>query len=133
MIYLNDEVTGPWVCEKAGGLWVPRKSRTIGWLENGELVAGVVYEDWTGTNFNCHIRGSKVRKHSEFVKTIFDYPFNQLKAKRITASIGSNNIAAINLVTRLGFILECVLEQAIPDGDIHIYRMFRDECRYLRG
>lgn len=131
MIYLNDDVTGPWVCEKAGGTWVKGRGSTIGWVKDGCLVAGVLYEDFNGANILAHIRGEKGWAEREFLRIMFDYPFNQLKVVRITAPIKSTNIVAQDFVQRLGFRLECKLDRATPDGDLHLYRIFRDECKYL--
>jgi RimJ/RimL family protein N-acetyltransferase len=99
----------------------------------GNLVAGVLYEDWNGANIVCHIAGEGNWATRDFLFVIFDYPFNQLKVKRITAPNDANNATSINLVTRMGFELECTLAQATPDGDLHLFRMWRDDCKYIRG
>ena len=96
-------------------------------------MAGVLYEDWNHANVVCHIAGEGNWATREYLNVIFDYPFNQLQVKRITVPVGSTNLKSINLVTRMGFALECTLTQAIPDGDLHLFRMWRDECKYIRG
>lgn len=127
------DMVGPWVCQRTGGTWVKGRGTAIGKIQDGLLAAGVLYEDWTGTNIVCHIAGEGNWATRDYLRVIFDYPFNQLKAKRITAPVGSNNVKSINLVTRMGFALECTLAQAIPDGDLHLFRMWREECKYIRG
>lgn len=125
---------GPWVCAKAGGTWVPGRGSVIGKVnEAGALVAGVLYEDWNGANVVCHIRGEGNWACRSYLATIFDYPFNQLKVKRITVPVASTNLKSIQLVTKMGFELECTLAQATPEGDLHLFRMWRDECKYLKG
>ena len=131
MITQDPYLVGPWVTEKAGGTWHPNRGTALGLLKDGKLVAGVLYEDWNGANLMCHIRGEKGWANREFLRIIFDYPFNFVGAKRLTAPIKSTNIDAIKFVQKLGFALECVLSQATPDGDMHIYRIFREECKYL--
>lgn len=96
-------------------------------------MAGVLYEDWNGANIVCHIAGEGNWATRDFLFVIFDYPFNQLRVKRITAPNAANNATSINLVTRMGFELECTLAQATPDGDLHLFRMWRDDCKYIRG
>ena len=129
---LDARIVGPWVCEKAGGTWIEGRGTAIGKFKNGELVAGVLYEDYNGAQVLAHIRGDGNWACREYLRIIFDYPFNQLKVRRITVPIASHNTKAINLVEKMGFQLECVLSQATPDGDMNIYRMFRDDCRYLK-
>lgn len=96
-------------------------------------MAGVLYEDFNGANIVCHIAGEGNWASRGFLGVIFDYPFNQLNVSRITVPVASTNLKSINLVTRMGFTLESTLAQAIPDGDLHLFRMFRKECKYLEG
>lgn len=105
----------------------------IGWARGGKLVAGVAYADWNGPNVVCHIAsdGSKRWATRQYLWTIFDYPFNQLKVKRITVSVGEGNRDSRRLVERLGFTLEAELAGAHSTGHLRIYRLWRDECRYL--
>jgi RimJ/RimL family protein N-acetyltransferase len=126
-------IVGPWVCARAGGTWVNGRGSAIGLIKNGELAAGVLYEDFNGANVICHIAGEGNWASREFLGLIFDYPFNQLKVKRITVPVSSTNAKSIALVTRMGFELECTLAQATPDGDLHLFRMWRDDCKYLQG
>jgi RimJ/RimL family protein N-acetyltransferase len=112
-------------------MWTRGRGTAIGRLKDGELVAGVLYEDYTKANIVCHIAGNDGWATRGFLGLIFNYPFEQLGVKRITAPVHSNNEKSILLMTRLGFTLEAVLAQAIPEGDLLIYRMFKSECRFL--
>ncbi len=132
MIYLDSDVIGPWVCEKAGGQWVAGNGQTIGLLKDGELVAGVIYEQFNGANIVCHIRGEPGWANRKYLATIFDYPFNQLRVNRITVPVNGKNETSKRLVTHMGFELECSLARANPDGDLLLFRMFREDCKYLR-
>lgn len=126
-----DEI-GPWVADGTGGTWAPGRGSAIGRKVSGRLVAGVLYEDWNGANVSCHIRGEGNWATRHFLWLIFDYPFNQLKVRRITCLVDSANTVSNHFVQRLGFSLECSLDGATPRGNLNIYRMWRDECRFLR-
>jgi len=130
-VTFDAELVGPWVSAKTGGHWCKGRGTAIGRLKDGKLVAGVLYEDCTGANIVCHIAGEEGWATRGFLGLIFDYPLNQLGCRRITAPVASNNTASINLMKKLGFELECTLEQANPDSDILIFRMFKDQCRFL--
>lgn len=106
----------------------------IGWAKRGELVAGVAYAEWNGPNVVCHIAsdGSKRWATREYLWTIFDYPFRQVGAKRITVCVGEGNSASRRFVKHLGFTHEATLEGAHPSGDLLVYRLWRRECRYLK-
>jgi RimJ/RimL family protein N-acetyltransferase len=47
--------------------------------------------------------------------------------------VNGDNEKSIRLVEHMGFKLESRLEQATLDSDILLYRLFKDECKYLRG
>ena len=106
----------------------------IGWLKNGQIVAGVAYANWNGVNVECHIASDRSKRWltKQFLWTIFDYPFKQLGAKRITVCIGEGNRDSTRFVEHLGFIIEARLEGAHPTGAILIYRMDRQNCRFIR-
>ncbi len=116
ILCLDASIVGPWVCQRTGGTWTAGRGTAIGKIKDGKLVAGALYEDWNGANLMCHIAGEGNWACREFLGVIFDYPFNQIKARRITVPIASTNVKSINLATHMGFSLECTLAQANPDG-----------------
>ncbi len=107
----------------------------IGWLRHGEMVAGVVYADYNGPNVVCHIASDGSRKWltKQYLWTIFDYPFNQMKCDRITVCVGEGNFASLAFVLHLGFTLEARLSKAHPTGDLLVLRMFKRNCRWIRA
>lgn len=134
MIVTDAERIGPWVLSRMGGLWTPGRATAIG-IEgpDGELRAGVLYEDYNGASLVAHIAGEGRRWATrEFLGRIFAYPFGQLGVRRITVVVPSSNTPSIRLAGRLGFTLEARLLQAHPDGDLLVFCMFRSACRYLR-
>lgn len=133
MLCLDAARVGPWVCERAGGTWIPGRGTAIGRLVDGELVAGVLYEDWNGVNVVCHIAGVGNWATRHYLAVIFDYPFKQLNVNRITVPVSSKNDRCIALVKRMGFTMEARLSRATPEGDLLLFAMFKDECRFLGG
>lgn len=133
MLTFDASIIGPWVSEKTGGSWCAGRGQGIGKLVDGKLVAGVLYEDYNKANVVCHIAGEGQWADRRFLAIIFDFPFNQLKVKRITVPIAGNNANSIKLVEHMGFQLESRLEQATLDSDILLFRLFKDECKYLKG
>lgn len=133
---MREIATGKWVVD-----WVAKRtnefgnfgtSAGIGALKDGLLVAGVAYAEWNGVNVVCHIAAEgKLWATRQFLWTIFDYPFNQLKCNRITVCIGEGNKPSRNLVERMGFTQEANLQGAHPTGDLIVYSMFKSGCKYL--
>lgn len=104
----------------------------IGWEKDGELVAGVAYNEYNGKNMCTHIVIKNGQMTKQFLRVIFDYPFNQANVHRITGLVGEGNIKSRRLCEKLGFIEETRLEDCHPTGDLIIYRMRKQECKWLR-
>ena len=107
----------------------------IGWEREGALVAGVAYSDYNGVNIQMHVASDGTRRWMtrEFLWTCFDYPFNQAKVRRVTGLVGEGNAAARRFDENLGFVLEARLKGAHPTGDLLIYCMMKDNCRWLNA
>lgn len=133
MIIFDADVIGPWLAGKVAGMaYYPGTATGIGRIKNGKLVAGVLYQDHNGPNVFAHIAIEPGGMNRRFLSIIFDYPFNQLRVKRITGIVAASNTAARKLDEHLGFELEAILHDAHPDGDLCIYKMTAENCRWLK-
>lgn len=127
----ESEYVGKWVGEKAFCIW-SEDCTAIGQLFNEKLIAGVMYDNYTKSSISMHFRCDDPKKITKrFYWMAFDYPFNQLKVRRITAMVSTGNVKSQNIVEHLGGRRETTLADYFPDGDAIIYRMYRDECRCL--
>lgn len=107
-------------------------TQAIGWERNGRLVAGVVYADYNGPNVWCHIASEGSHWLTRrYLWAIFDYPFNQMNVKRITCPVGEGNSKSRRFVEKLGFKAETTLRAAHPTGDLLLYSMFKESCRWI--
>lgn len=130
-------VTGQWVVD-----WVAQqtndygtfgKAQGLGWVSGDELRAGVVYCDWNRVNVSCHIASDRTRRWATrtFLWAIFDYPFRQLGVKRMTVCIGEGNSDSRRFVEHLGFRLEATLQDAHPSGDLLVYVLRKEWCKWV--
>jgi len=106
----------------------------IGLKKNDELIAGVLYDDYNGSNIWMHVAATPGRQwlNREYLFACFAYPFNQLNVKRVSGWVEASNTDARRFDEHLGFQQEAVLSGAARDGgDVIIYRMFKEECRYV--
>lgn len=127
-----DDFVGPWVAKWCGANFIKGACSTIGLAEDGKIIAGVLYEAWNGANLSMHVAAEGRRWLTrDFLFACFDYPFNQLKVKRVTGLVPSMNLEAQRFDEHLGFRREAILKDAYPGGDLIIYSMFRDDCRWL--
>lgn len=106
----------------------------IGVERDGELIGGVIYDDYNGSNIWMHVAGTDGIRWAtkSFVQAVFRYPFIQLGCKRISGWVEQSNEKARKLDEHLGFKREAILKGAAQDGgDVFIYCMTREDCRFL--
>lgn len=68
---------------------------------NGEIKAVVMYFDYTGYSVTMDICAPKALTKT-FIRTMFNYPFNQLKVTKLFGFIDSRNLLSQKTFTRLG-------------------------------
>ncbi len=105
----------------------------LGLVKDGALQAGVIFNNIDGTNLCMHVGAVDGRKWAtpKFVFSVFDYPFNQLGMRRVTAPIKGSRKRAIEFVKNLGFTHDGTLKHYYADDDLHLYGLLRENCRFL--
>jgi RimJ/RimL family protein N-acetyltransferase len=129
---VNGPEVGHWVASAFDGGYFAERSEAIGLKKNGELIAGVIYENWNHKSIFCHI-AFLGRITPSFLAAVFHYPFEVCDVEKIIAPIRGDNRKAINLVTKMGFSEEARIKDATPTGDLTFYTMTRNSCRFLRN
>ena len=71
------------------------------------------------------------RLNKEFVKAIFDYPFNQMGVRKVVCPILETNEDSIRLCKHFGFSEFGRLKDVHPDGDMLFFELHREDCRFL--
>lgn len=129
---VTGEIVGRWVCEKAGGNWT-NLCQAIGQEHEGKLIAGIMYDAYTGASIAMHSRVDDPKHISrQWIWAIFDYPFNRLGVKRVTGLVSTANHKAQETNEHLGWKRETTLADYFPNGDGIIYIMRREDCRWLK-
>ena len=106
----------------------------LGLMEDGVLIAGVIYNHYNKPNIMAHIADIPGKKWltRDFLFAMFDYPFNQLECNRITGLVPKKNKEARRFDTHLGFEYEGNMRHALPDDDMLIYGMLKEKCKWLK-
>lgn len=111
----------------------PRMAKVaIGWLRDDDLTAGVFYDYFTGKSITATIavaNGAVMTK--EFLFEIFKYPFVTLGVWKLIAYVAESNYKSQTLVEKMGFVKESSIADYYSDGDLFIYTMTRQQCRFL--
>jgi hypothetical protein len=127
-----DHIFGPWIMAKTGGAWSPGRGSTIGLMNEDKILAATYFTDCNGASILIHAAGEgKDWLNREFLWFNFYYCFEQLGLNKIIAPIESDNTDSIRFCQHIGFTLEATLKDASPKGDILLFTMTREQCRWL--
>lgn len=131
----REEIFGPWMMSALNvGHWVPGRGHIIGlWDDLDGPVAGCLYENANGASIMLHCATDQSRKwmNREFLWFVFYFPFEQLGVTKIISPVESTNSECIRFIEHIGFTLEATLKDAAPKGDLLIYTMVKDQCKWL--
>lgn len=106
----------------------------MGWRRDGELVAGVIFENIGRHNAWVHV--AAIEGGAWLVRRAIWYPFvyafGVCGLDRLSGHIEASNTASRRFAEHLGFRQEAVLSGAAEDGgDVLIYVLWAKECRYV--
>ena len=110
------------------------KYTALGVVRRGVLVGGVVYHHYIGHDIQVSIAfDSPGWALPGTLRALFDYPFNQLGCRRMTATIGRKNKKSRKICEGLGFKLEGVHPKGL-DGqqDAMSYGLLKEDCRWIK-
>jgi Acetyltransferases, including N-acetylases of ribosomal proteins len=119
-----------WVCSYIEGLAVRPPAQAIGLSRNGYIDAGVLFEDYNGASVVCHM-AAMGRLNREFLWTVCDYAFRTMGVHKIIAPVFSDNVRMMLMICKMGFELEAVLYGCQKNGDIELFTMTAENCRFL--
>lgn len=131
-IYGEQDRLVVWASERIG--YPPRTdAQAIGWQENGQLRAVTLWDCFSQCDCNIHIAsdGSRQWLRKAFLRASFYHPFIQWGMRRVTGLVPAKNTAALTFDLHLGFQQEGVCRNALPDDDIIILGMLREDCRFI--
>jgi RimJ/RimL family protein N-acetyltransferase len=133
-VYGEDDIVLPWVAKRLNENNFNEDAVSLGVVQDGKLIAGVVFNMYTESSICIHV-AAEPGKHwlsRDFLFRTFAYPFLQLKCNRVTGLVRADNFKAQKLNENLGFVKEGILRCAEKDGtDVILYGMLKDECRWL--
>ena len=134
-IYGQDARVLDFMAEHLSDCELPADSVTLGVESDGELIAGVAFENYTKTGISIHVAALEGRHwlSKDFLFRVFAYPFLQLGCHRVTGLVRVDNLKAQKLDEHLGFVREGIIRRGATDGtDFIMYGMLKEECRWIK-
>lgn len=133
LVFDDKERVGGWVAKNVGQLSPWGGYYAMGAERRGELVAGVVFNNFTDSSATVHIAVSTPTKLLlELLDHAFIYAFQTCKLRRLTGLVEVQNAKALKLDKHIGFIEEGVMRQAGTGGQDIIVLVLWPE-NYRRG
>ena len=107
--------------------------KSFGWGDENGLRAVTLYDGFSQCDCNIHIAsdGSGSWLTRAFLRAAFAHPFVQWDLRRVTGLVPAKNTAALRFDLHLGFEREGLIRHALPDDDIIVLGMLRENCRYI--
>ena len=133
LIYGSEDRLLPWAQERIG-VTFRTDAYTLGLEKDGELVAVVVYDNFSDGDCNMHIAsdGTRAWMNKSLLVSAFAYPFMQLGLRRVTGMVPAHNADALAFDEHLGFVREGFHPQAGPGGtDLITLGMLKSACRFI--
>lgn len=130
----NQHRLGEWFAKIQDCQHIPGEGTYIGLeADDGSLLSVCMFESYNQANVNMHIASVQGKRWltREYLWYCFHYPFVTLGCKRVTGIVPSSNHQARKFDENLGFTLEATLKEAHPDGDLLVYVMTKQQCRWL--
>lgn len=134
VIYGQSKRFVDWFRDKVPDSDFDERAVAIGLEEDGEIIASVVFDMYTGPSICMHVAAVPGKRWMtrDYLWRCFAYPFLQLKCNRITGLVREDNLVAQKFDEHLGFKREGLIRQGATDGtNMILYGMLRDECRFL--
>lgn len=134
MIHLDNIEHGQAIGDRAGSRpFLPRFDRCVSRTSEGNLVGGVIYQDYLVRSIALHTASwTKDWLTRDLLWTIFTYPFDVLKVEKLIAQVRTTNPHAIEFDKRIGFKEEYTIQDVVPGGGMMILSMTREDCRWLK-
>lgn len=123
------ERVGLWIEKQGGGHWHV-STTSVGLEHHGRLVAGVMYESFNGASLHASVAITG-RLNREYLWFICHYPFVQLHAKVVIATVASDNFRSRRFVEHFGFERHTSIPDAHPSGALIVYTLPKNKCRWL--
>lgn len=131
LIFNDEERIAQWVQERLPNfLGWNGHYRAVGYELRGHLAGGIVYTQHSATNIVvATVLEAPLTR--QFLRSIFHYPFVQLRCRRMTALVDAKNLKSQRLVEHVGFVREGLMRDAAPNDDVILYGLLKRDCRFL--
>jgi hypothetical protein len=137
MIRINDVHAIKLIAHAAHIEFVPQLHHCIAEYDaDDELKGGVLFTAYRVGSVMIHMAGFRKNWVSRpMIYLAFDYPFRQLKVRKLIGMVPERNVTARNNDLHLGFKIEYLSPDVLGYEDgvngMYLMSMYRDDCKWL--
>lgn len=135
LVFDDKERIGQWVADKVEQRASWGSFYAMGAERDGEILAGIVFNNMNGHNAICHIAIEKTGRHTiELLRHAANYAFVQCGLKRLTGMVPASKPDVLAFDLHIGWQEEFVMQDAAFDGGpLHVLKMTPPTCPWLKG
>lgn len=111
------------------GFSLSERARFIGYENDGALVALAAFDEYDGTDIEVHVMANGFPR--AWIRAICVFVFETCGCRRMTSLNSSKNFQMQPYLERLGFKHEGTKRNALPDADLIIYGMTKEDCQWV--
>lgn len=134
LVFDHKDIIGPWVAQQVEQSASWGDYYAMGAVDEGGIAAGVVFNNFNGSNATCHI--AVARRGKWLIDLLVHgarYAFEHCKLNRLTGMVEDGNQAALRLDYKIGFEHEFTMRKAGNGGqDLHVLVLWPENFRYRR-
>ena len=132
LILDQNERVGAWVAKMVGQMASWGDFYAVGVGRGDEIIAGVVINNYNGSNATCHIAiAQQTKALIPLLQIVCHYAFVHCKLRRLTGMVPTNEPHIIEFDKHLGFEEEFVMKDGAPGADMQVLVMRPETCRWL--
>jgi len=132
VVHDQTEFTTDWLHDRLG--YEITGGVTIAMAKDGHLEAVACFHEYRQEHGSIELTfatKSPKWQSRRYIRALFSYAFEQLGCLRVTTFAPVANSKATSLNERIGFVREGIMRKAHLGGDLVIFGMLRDECKWL--
>lgn len=131
MIVVDGAEIGAYVGSRLGVTICP-PFQAIGFLtDEKKPLAAFVFNEFNHSNMEMTIVAEPGGITRQIIRYVAHYVFVKNDCRRVTVRTRKRNKHILKLAPRYGFKYECIAKQFFPDDDAVVFRMLKEDCRWL--
>lgn len=108
-----------------------RNFKVIANVVDGRILGAVGYDNWSAKMCEMHIAGETGWLTRKLIWVMFHYPFVHCGLDIVMSRVSSANTKSLEVVRRLGAQLECQIKGGCEDGDLCLFSLRKENCRWI--